>query len=436
VHAFLEGTTCQDLVHELGRSPPVDLNELFDITISFASGEEVVGAIFDEKKGKRVDDAPAEGSKSKDSQQKHKRGKKGKKPRREAREQGRGDDGDEALAVDPARQGPRAAPRGPGVFDDMLKKPCPYHKTPVNHTLERCDMLKKYYSRTAAKESEAKKDGGDGDAGGFPAVENVFLIFGGSTVDISNSQRKRERHEVLAAEKAPPSFLDWSEDAITFSREDHPNRIPNPGQYLLVVDPVIGNARFSKVLMDGGSSLNILYAHTLRLLGIGLDQLRPSTTPFHGVAPGKRVQPLGQIDLPVWFGTPDNFRKETLTFEVLGFRGAYHAILGRPCYAKFMAVPNYTYLKMKMLGPKGVITLGSSIEHTFDCDVECVEHAEALALDEALVANLEKLVNEDLDSTAKHAGNFEAAEQTKEVPLDPAAPEGKALRVSSTLDPK
>jgi hypothetical protein len=66
-----------------------------------------------------------------------------------------------------------------------------------------------------------------------------------------------------------------------------------------VVDPVIGNARFSKVLMDGGSSLNILYAHTLRLLGIGLDQLQPSTTPFHGVALGKRVQPLGHIDLPV-----------------------------------------------------------------------------------------------------------------------------------------
>jgi hypothetical protein len=65
-----------------------------------------------------------------------------------------------------------------------------------------------------------------------------------------------------------------------------------------------------------------------------------------------------------------------------------------------------------------------------------VEHAEALAPDEALVANLEKLVNEDLDSTAKHTGSFEAAEQTKEVPLDPASPEGKALRVSSTLDPK
>jgi hypothetical protein len=99
----------------------------------------------------------------------------------------------------------------------MLKKPCTYHKTPVNHTLEQCDMLKKFYGRAAAKDAEAKKDGGDGDAGGFPAVENVFLIFGGPTIDMSSRQRKRERHEVLAAEKAPPSFLDWSEDAISFS---------------------------------------------------------------------------------------------------------------------------------------------------------------------------------------------------------------------------
>jgi hypothetical protein len=263
VHAFLEGTTCRDLVRELGRSPPVDSNKLFNIATSFASSEEAVGAIFDGKKCKRVDDAPAEGSRSKEPQQKHKRGKKGKKPRREAHAQGRDDDEDEVLPIAPARKGPRAAPRGPSVFDDMLKKPCPYHKTSVNHTLEQCDMLNKYYSHAAAKGGEAKKDGGDGDAGGFPTVENIFLIFGGPTVDMSNSQRKRQRHEVLTAEKAPPSFLDWSEDAITFSREDHPNHIPNPSQYPLVVDPVIDNAWFSKVLMDGGSTLNILYAHTL-----------------------------------------------------------------------------------------------------------------------------------------------------------------------------
>jgi hypothetical protein len=269
VHAFLEGTTWRDLVHEVRCSPLVDSNELFDIATSFASGEEAVGAIFDRKKGKCVDNAPAEGNKSKEPQQKLKRGKKGKKPRREVREQWCDDDGDDALVVDLARRGPRPAPRGPGVFDDMLKKPCPYHTTPVNHTLEQCDMLKRFYGCATVKDGEAKKDGGDGNTGGFLEVENVFLIFGGPTVDMSNRKRKRDRHEVLAAQKAPPSFLNWSEDAITFNREDHPNRIPNLGQYPLVVDPVIGNTRFSKVLMDGGSSLNILYAHTLLLLGIG-----------------------------------------------------------------------------------------------------------------------------------------------------------------------
>jgi hypothetical protein len=293
VHAFLEGTTCRDIARELGRNPPVDSNELFNST-SFTSGEEAVGAIIYGKKGQRVDNTPAEGSKYKEPQQKHKQGKKGKKPRREARAPGHNDDGDEALAVDPARRGPRAAPRGPGVFDIMLKKPNPYHKTPTNHTLEQCDMLKKYYSRAAAKDGEAKKDGSDGDAGGFPAVENVILIFRGPTVDMSNSQRKRERHEVLTAEKAPPSFLDWSEDAITFSREDHPNRIPNPGQYPLVVDLVIGNTWFSKVLMDGGSSLKILYVHTLHLLGIGLDQLRPSTTLFQASRQASASIPSGR----------------------------------------------------------------------------------------------------------------------------------------------
>jgi hypothetical protein len=99
----------------------------------------------------------------------------------------------------------------------MLKESCLYHKTPINHTLGQCDMLRKYYSRVAAKEDGAKKDGGDGAIGGFPAVENVFLIFEGPMVDMSNRQRKQERHKVLAAERAPPSFLYWLEDAITFS---------------------------------------------------------------------------------------------------------------------------------------------------------------------------------------------------------------------------
>ena len=57
-----------------------------------------------------------------------------------------------------------------------------------------------------------------------------------------------------------------------------------------------------------------------------------------------------------------------LTFEVVNFLGSYHAILGRQCYAKFMAVPNYTYLKLKMIGLNDVITVGSTFSHTYTCD--------------------------------------------------------------------
>jgi hypothetical protein len=142
--------------------------------------------------------------------------------------------------------------------------------------------------------------------------------------------------------------------------------VPSPGKYPLVVDPVIGNVRLTKVLMDGGSSLNIIYTETLELLQIDLSTIRAGVAPFHGNILGKRVQPLGQLDLPVCFGTPSNFRKETLTFEVVGFRGTYHAVLGRPCYAKFMAIPNYTYLKLKMSGPNGVITVGSTYRHAYE----------------------------------------------------------------------
>jgi len=101
-----------------------------------------------------------------------------------------------------------------------------------------------------------------------------------------------------------------------------------------------------------------------------------------------------------------------------------------------MAVPNYTYLKMKMSCPKDVITIGPSFEHAYECDVECVECAEAQAEDEALGASLDKMASEAMDSTHRHAGNVEPTEGIKTVPLDPSHPDDKALKVSATLDSK
>ena len=110
-------------------------------------------------------------------------------------------------------------------------------------------------------------------------------------------------------------------------------------------------------------------------------------------------------------------------------------MLGRPCYAKFMVVPNYTYLKLKMSGPNGFITVGSTYRHAYECDVECVEYAEALAESEALIADLECLSKEVPDAK-RHAGNFEPAEAVRSVPLDPSNDADKKVRIGSELDPK
>ena len=90
-----------------------------------------------------------------------------------------------------------------------------------------------------------------------------------------------------------PQYLNWPSTPITFDREDHPDKVVAPGVYPLVVDPIIVNTRLPKVLMDSGSSLNIVYLETLDLLGINRAQLQPSAIGFHGVVPGKKALPVG-----------------------------------------------------------------------------------------------------------------------------------------------
>ena len=91
----------------------------------------------------------------------------------------------------------------------MLKKPCPYHKGSVNHTLEQCEMLRKYYNRVMHRGEDKNKDANDkGGDGEFPSVENAFFIFGGATTNMTSWQRKREHREVFSVTKATPSYLD------------------------------------------------------------------------------------------------------------------------------------------------------------------------------------------------------------------------------------
>jgi hypothetical protein len=135
------------------------------------------------------------------------------------------------------------------------------------------------------------------------------------------------------------------------SRNDQWTSFSEPSKFPLVLDPVVAEVKLTRVLIDGGSGLNLIFASTLRKMGLDLmHMLVPSKSPFYGIVPGNVAHPLGMVVLPVTFGTRENYRTKFIKFEVANFEFSYHAILGRPALAKFMVVPHYVYLLLKMPG--------------------------------------------------------------------------------------
>ena len=88
--------------------------------------------------------------------------------------------------------------------------------------------------------------------------------------------------------------------------------------------------------------------------------------------------------LPVTFGTPDNYRTELIKFEVANFESSYHAILGRPALAKFMAIPHYVYLLLKMPGKIGVLTFRGDLQRSFECEKEAITYASTNRLSDTI----------------------------------------------------
>ncbi|XP_066363700.1 uncharacterized protein [Miscanthus floridulus] len=100
-----------------------------------------------------------------------------------------------------------------------------------------------------------------------------------------------------------------------------------------------------------------------------------------------------------------------------------------------MAVPNYTYLKLKMPGPHGVITIGTSFQQAYECEVECCGHATAIVASEELAALREEVVEEAPDAK-RLSGSFESAEGSKKVLIDPSSSKGKMVRIGTALSSK
>jgi hypothetical protein len=175
----------------------------------------------------------------------------------------------------------------------------------------------------------------------------------------------------MSVELAVARPLRWSEVPILFSRDDQWTSFSELGKFPLVLDPVMAEVKLTRVLIDGESGLNLIFTSTLRKMGLDLTDM-PSKSPFYGIVPGNTVHPLGMVVLPVTFGMRENYRTEFIKFEVAKFESSYHAILGRPALAKFMVVPHYVYLLLKMPGRSGVLTLRGDLKKSYDCNQETI----------------------------------------------------------------
>jgi hypothetical protein len=212
----------------------------------------------------------------------------------------------------------------------------------------------------------------------------------------------------------------------------------HPGKYPLLVNPVIRESRVKKVLVDEGSSINVTFLWTLQGLGVPLKELHESDTPFFGIVLTEGEYPLGHIYMPVTFGTPENYRPEFLRFEVANFDCGYNTIIGKLGLAKFMAIPHYTYMILKMPGPQGIITVHADFQGTAECFRVAIQAALTTKPSATPSMQANSKPKEDLAVPANEAQavtSMQPTEETKRINLR-FADEHKTAIISSSLDDK
>ena len=137
-----------------------------------------------------------------------------------------------------------------------------------------------------------------------PQVKMVNMIY---ATHIPKRERKRALRDIYAVEPVATKFSLWSSFPITFNQRDHPTSICHDGSATLVLDPIIDGFHLTRVLMDDGSSLHLLYQDTVRKMGINPSRIKPTKTTFKGVISGVQACCTDSITLEVVFGSPDNF---------------------------------------------------------------------------------------------------------------------------------
>jgi hypothetical protein len=192
--------------------------------------------------------------------------------------------------------------------------------------------------------------------------------------------------------------MKWSTSKFGFDEEDHPTSTKGVGTIPLWCTPTINNIAVNRTLIDGGAGLNIISVEVFEKMQVPYHRLMP-TRPFFGVTKGFTT-PIGQVRLPVTFGTRDNYRTETLDFDVAYIALPYNAILGYPALVRFMAAMHHGFNVVKIPGANGTIIVRCnekdalwSVEHVyreaaamFPADEDLLEHSSDLTRKKQLIS--------------------------------------------------
>ena len=170
-----------------------------------------------------------------------------------------------------------------------------------------CTILRKSFQSAPAYTPKKKQDKDDEDDkkdhDSFQQQQNnVNVIFGGDP-SFSKRAQKLLLGEILSVEPAIQRPLKYSEVPITFTREDQWTSFSELGKFPLVLDPVVQGSKLTRVLIDGRSGLNFIFASTLAKMGLNyMSLLTPSKAPFYDIIPGNSSTPIGTVTLSVTFG--------------------------------------------------------------------------------------------------------------------------------------
>jgi hypothetical protein len=330
IDLFQDGLYHCRTFEDFGRRHPSSITKLKDMITSWADEEDKANAKYDAIRGKSKQNTGGSNNNNRDQG--------GRNNNYSSPNRKRKPDNTVTAIQCPVKDNSK---KTSGGFKDLLKEKCPWHLE-GNHTTEQCYQLRRALKDSPDprpphdKKGKKKADEGNGD---FQEPDKmVNILFGGLP---TRRSQKATRREVLNIEPAVPTPLRWSKVPITFSRANQWTSFSEPGRFPLVLKPVVAGSRLNKVLIDGGSGLNVLFTKTLKKMKLDITHmLTKSTSSFYDIVPGNAAIPLGSVVLPVTFEeTRENYLTEYIKFEVADFETSYHAIIGRPVITKFMAVP-------------------------------------------------------------------------------------------------